>query len=739
MPYVTSFQSHLPCFAYALLIVVGLPGPATLGDDDPIDPFAPYGTRLPPDEFFVFHGAKRAELDGLSVYYSAYRYEMAGKGGISLGISKRSGRVGEPADFDWSWTWNVPDGKLIIVSGQIYRCESATMRFKRIPDHPLSLTPMASIRSFPIPTTMGLTISDLQFNSLHVHSINLSTVGFDAEQQTLNHPGRAQLKLWLGRDHRLLTPLTSSVDNTTWVRVGQSIETTRWTLHVTRIVFPDLEQGIDGWVEVRVEASQTPKNRPPAPALPQLQVAAIPRITPEQLLEQFSPPVGHRAPPDHLQLPETRGANDRNGFPMQLSISKNESGGWSRLYIGGLDIARFEDLTWLGESEVKDGDVLSIGGQIYRWDTKELSLTRIADHPLNIPPSDAIRLFAVYPTGELSISATSDDSPYLRIELSQFDQDRKTGYAQLRLRVNKAGKKVNDQRMWVRAGQVVEIADRMLTVTRIVFPDPEQGIDGWVEFRVELGRPPTDRPPAPFLPEDFDAPHLAVDPALLCPPIGRRMPPGQFQLKTEGRSTMDQLAGYPAEVFLGWNKQGEWTTILLVNQGQTHPSEFDDFCWGWQSNVKDGHVLMIGGQIYRCDTKAMTLTRIPDHPLSLAPKDAVRLFAVYPSGDLSVSPPMFGYRVGEPAIDLGLFLLRFDPDAKTATSPGRAELKLRLGGSDEFVDPPIDEMEQNVWVRPGQVIKTAHGQLTVTRIVFPDPKQGIDGWVEIRVEPPARR
>jgi hypothetical protein len=470
------------------VFALGCLASVTFAYDETLGFCPPYGTRMPPAEFEVPNGPGKSEMAEFPADVDAYRHEKAGWSAISLGMSKRHFAFGEPTDFDWSWLWNIDNGRLLMVGGQIYRCDTSTLTFRQIPNHPLRHEPKDSLRLFAIPPTAGLSIFARHPDRKNTHTIGMKTIEFDVEQRTLANPGRARLDIWLTNDHRLLTPAAMDPDRSArsmWVRVGQSIETTRWTLHVTRIVFPDLEQGIDGWVEVRVDASQTPKNRPPAPALPELQVAAIPMVTPEQLLEEFSPPVGHRAPPDHLQLPETRGANDRNGFPMQLSMGKNKSGGWSRLYLGGLDIAKFVDLTWLAESEVKDGHLLSIGGQIYRCDTEKSSLTRIADHPLNIVPSDAIRLFAVYPSSALSISATSDESPYLRIELSQFDQDRKTGFAQLRFKVNKAGKRANDQRWWVRAGQVVEIADRILTVTRIVFPDPEQGIDGWVEVRVE--------------------------------------------------------------------------------------------------------------------------------------------------------------------------------------------------------------------------------------------------------------
>jgi hypothetical protein len=62
------------------------------------------------------------------------------------------------------------------------------------------------------------------------------------------------------------TPLSGS--QPAWIRVGDSIESPNWRAKVLRIVFPDKDAKLDGWVDLRVEYSTAASERPPAPYLP---------------------------------------------------------------------------------------------------------------------------------------------------------------------------------------------------------------------------------------------------------------------------------------------------------------------------------------------------------------------------------------------------------------------------------------------------------------------------------------
>ena len=162
------------------------------------------------------------------------------------------------------------------------------------------------------------------------------------------------------------------------------------------------------------------------------------------------------------------------------------------------------------------------------------------------------------------------------------------------------------------------------------------------------------------------------------------------------------------------------TKVYLVNQGENLPEEFNDFAWSWDSDVKDGQVLMIGGQIYRCDTTTQTFTRIPNHPLSLQPQAAVRLLALNRQGSLEIDPPLDGPKARERLSSLRFYLTGFDPEDQTPTLPGRARLEMPVHDEDEISIPSSDQTENpklHFWVRTGQFIETRSWLLKVTRIV----------------------
>ena len=63
------------------------------------------------------------------------------------------------------------------------------------------------------------------------------------------------------------------------------------------------------------------------------------------------------------------------------------------------------------------------------------------------------------------------------------------------------------------------------------------------------------------------------------------------------------------------------------------------FEWHWQSHVPDGQFVPVGGQIYKCDLAKRTFTRIPNHPLSIPPEKAIRLFTIPADSMLDFTGP----------------------------------------------------------------------------------------------------
>ncbi|MEI8383107.1 MAG: hypothetical protein WCJ09_23510 [Planctomycetota bacterium] len=352
---------------------------------------------MPQDRFEVVHEVKRGALHPFPADYSAYRYKSGDRIGVSLEMSACDLRADEPLDFRWSWLWHGTVGEVLMIGGQIYRFENAEdeMVFTRIPNHPLSRVPGDSIHLFAISTSGGLGLSDPR-NSHPGNSLGLATVEFDTEHQTPESPGRAKLRIRCADEDYLLTPaFEEDFQQYLWVRTGQYIETACWTLRVTRIVFPDRDRGISGWVEVRVSPARTPQNRPPAPSMPDV---VITESLPEDEIERmFCPPIGHRMPPDHIRFNCT--AEQLKSYPGYVSIIGDV------LYFSGhgrFSPARIKSLEWMSTGPAKDGQLVMLGGQIYRFEAhspllKNFSplLTRFANHPLSHEPKEAARLLAV--------------------------------------------------------------------------------------------------------------------------------------------------------------------------------------------------------------------------------------------------------------------------------------------------------------------------------------------------------
>lgn len=288
----TMSRSSLRHGLIAMLVLFVGSASAWYDDENGICP--PYGTRMPPDEFQVAHSksGRSFKMEELPVERVCFHdVETV----VSLIIKKRRGiHPSDTIGVDWGWNWYIADGHVAMISGQIYRFDVKTMTFRRIPNHPLSHEPKNAIHLFAIPTDAGLWFHTLKSNKGTEPAVNLQVVRFDAEPQTTRSPVRAQLKMSVREGtidmlvnpaeeaaqkrikrepvpHELLAPVPSrsGSDLVLWVCAGQYIETTFFYLKVTRIVFPDPEQGIDGWVEVRVESDRPPSNRPPAPPLPE--------------------------------------------------------------------------------------------------------------------------------------------------------------------------------------------------------------------------------------------------------------------------------------------------------------------------------------------------------------------------------------------------------------------------------------------------------------------------------------
>ena len=234
-----------------------------------------------------------------------------------------------------------------------------------------------------------------------------------------------------------------------------------------------------------------------------------------------------------------------------------------------------------------------------------------------------------------------------------------------------------------------------------------------------------------------------------CPPFGRRMPPDELLLtmSTDQRALFHYFRNYAGEgramrasnddlsvwfslyFEAGLNMSGDVETIasVLPESGQC----------SIDSIIRDGFVTPLGGQIYRWTGEDLTLRRIPNHPLAHSPQDSIGLFHLAISNEAKLQFHLQRNPKGL-LILRALEVKRGDPELNEADSvlfeidPGSFE----KGG---FLFGPCREPNKRRrhphWVRVGQFIETCQWRVKVLRVVHPDEKSKIDGWVDLRVEP----
>ncbi len=227
-----------------------------------------------------------------------------------------------------------------------------------------------------------------------------------------------------------------------------------------------------------------------------------------------------------------------------------------------------------------------------------------------------------------------------------------------------------------------------------------------------------------------------------CPPYGSTMPPDlltvKFRRGKRGGPGDVRSDEYPAYIDAYPFKKNDISGIDFGMSGRPyeHWGMPDVFAWGWLYSVPDGHFVPVGGQIYKCDLATRTFTRIPNHPLSIAPAKAVRMLTIPPERELDLTGPQVTL---EAKMQLTLSIKQFKRPAAGDSSGGRVRLHM-LCAQDRLLSPRSSKDDHDsfdAWVTEGQYIETTYWRLKLVRIVFPDLEHGIGGWADVHVDPPA--
>lgn len=243
--------------------------------------FAPFGLRMPPDVIEVgtciVGRYKYMDCHDYTGRYLAVRSKVRGVTQLS------------PFKFDYSHSENdqllphnamihsaqdVEDGALIPLGGQLYRWGDHDRKLSRQPNHPLSTQPSDTLGIFHLPIG-GLMEISLQDGG----KLDLEPLAVVRAMKTDSEPDRVLLRIGVTNvgNHSGLygpSPLPISTEELyvpphQWVRVGQYIESSHWRVKLVRVVHPNAQIKIVGWIDVRVEASSIATLRPPAPYLPE--------------------------------------------------------------------------------------------------------------------------------------------------------------------------------------------------------------------------------------------------------------------------------------------------------------------------------------------------------------------------------------------------------------------------------------------------------------------------------------
>lgn len=256
----------------------------------------------------------------------------------------------------------------------------------------------------------------------------------------------------------------------------------------------------------------------------------------------WCPPYGTNLPPDRfrLRMPPLgkrhgqghmfSSFEDYPAYAHAFPATKDNVIGM-HVYFAGRPIGLWHDLgadvDWEWSSFVPDGHAISVGGQVYTCDSSSRMLTRRPDHTRSIAPSNAVGILPVPTDGSLELTGpnyTLGRRFDLRLSIARFEQPRNGESSGGRVRlalfsgedrvlapctwtkhVEHPGLKIAEHSMWVAEGQYIETTYWRLKLVRIVFPDPDHGIDGWADVFIDLPATNPNRPPAPNLPEDDDA------------------------------------------------------------------------------------------------------------------------------------------------------------------------------------------------------------------------------------------
>lgn len=175
-----------------------------------------------------------------------------------------------PAGAIASYTVLIPDGHLMPLGGQIYRWNGKLRTLTRVAVHPLSKPPVDSVGVFHAPLSGA---DDIQFIWRYSEGGMLQLRAVKAQQgnPATNEPDRVLFRISVNTQEggAVLSPMSNPDSRHQWVKVGQYIETKQWRVKVLRVIHPDKQASVNGWVDLLVTPSTLASVRPPAPYLPE--------------------------------------------------------------------------------------------------------------------------------------------------------------------------------------------------------------------------------------------------------------------------------------------------------------------------------------------------------------------------------------------------------------------------------------------------------------------------------------
>jgi hypothetical protein len=548
--------------------------------EDPTCVFAPFGPEMPPATIAIAMSADRNPRTYLFKNYpGTYRAMRASNTDLSIDlmINSRSDDVYSifpPKAYSTSIR-RVIDGGLTPIGGQIYRWDGKELTLTRVDGHPLAREPKDSVGVFHLPITA--TTLTFGFSSSLGGMLLLDPQELRRGNPLIYEPDGVLLQIYPGPSEdggTIYGPTPLSGARPACVRVGESIESPNWRVKVLRIVFPDKEAKLDGWVDLRVKYSTAASERPPAPYLPidpevddtqvdrdndlfrilwrtmllSVLASAPSGSLPAQLMSAptesevqnrlfiiesamkaigiqihaddivrmlvehpicLLPSFGPGMPPARITLEMSSARNSRTrlfqnhpGTYRALHISNSDfsidlmpnSGLYGNINTIWTPTAFFSSIR-----RVVDGGLTPIRGQVYRWDGKASTLTRVDDHALAREPKDSIGVFHLPITEsppQFGFVSSLHGRLWLMAHELRAGDPEKNEPDRVLLQVH-AGPRERGETVqgpprfpgppptWVRVGESIEARNWKVNVLRVVFPDSDEKLDGWVDLRVE--------------------------------------------------------------------------------------------------------------------------------------------------------------------------------------------------------------------------------------------------------------